>query len=78
MQLAASQHGKVIEPLLSLSVDFYIRVFVRVWSSPISVKAIAAKHGICYICRGCLVSNISTTINIPFRPNLVLLLIITV
>ncbi|CAH8543568.1 unnamed protein product [Schistosoma intercalatum] len=58
MQLAASQHGKVIEPLLSLSVDFYIRVFVRVWSSPISVKAIAAKHGICYICRGCLAHHI--------------------
>ncbi|VDP24696.1 unnamed protein product [Schistosoma margrebowiei] len=58
MQLAASQHGKVIEPLLSLSVDFYIRVFVRVWSSPLSVKAIAAKHGICYICRGCLAYHI--------------------
>uniref|UniRef100_A0A5K4F6H5 tRNA (guanine(26)-N(2))-dimethyltransferase n=1 Tax=Schistosoma mansoni TaxID=6183 RepID=A0A5K4F6H5_SCHMA len=58
MQLAASQHGKVIEPLLSLSVDFYIRVFVRVWSSPISVKAIAAKHGICYICPGCLAYHI--------------------
>ena len=76
MQLAASQHGKVIEPLLSLSVDFYIRVFVRVWSSPISVKAIAAKHGICYICPGCLVSIIFTTMSISSRSNLVLLLIV--
>ncbi|CAH8560059.1 unnamed protein product [Heterobilharzia americana] len=53
MQSAASRYGKVIEPLLSLSVDFYARVFVRVWHSPISVKAIAAKHGICFMCPGC-------------------------
>ncbi|CAL8105884.1 unnamed protein product [Calicophoron daubneyi] len=53
IQLAASRHGRVIEPLISLSVDFYARVFVRVWSSPGSVKAIAAKHAICYTCTGC-------------------------
>ncbi|CAH8295148.1 unnamed protein product [Schistosoma turkestanicum] len=58
MQLAASRHGKIIEPLLSLSVDFYARVFVRVWSSRLSVKAIAAKHGICYVCPGCLAYHI--------------------
>ncbi|KAH8876388.1 hypothetical protein KSF78_0004941 [Schistosoma japonicum] len=58
LQLAASRHGKIIEPLLSLSVDFYARVFVRVWSSPLSVKAIAAKHGICYVCSGCLAYHI--------------------
>ncbi|KAH8876389.1 hypothetical protein KSF78_0004941 [Schistosoma japonicum] len=58
LQLAASRHGKIIEPLLSLSVDFYARVFVRVWSSPLSVKAIAAKHGICYVCSGCLLLDI--------------------
>ncbi|CAH8850012.1 unnamed protein product [Trichobilharzia szidati] len=54
IQSAASRYGKIIEPLLSLSVDFYARIFARVWSSPISVKAIAAKHGICYTCPGCL------------------------
>ncbi|VDP88656.1 unnamed protein product [Echinostoma caproni] len=53
IQLAASRHSRVIEPLLSLSVDFYARVFVRVWSSPGAVKGIAAKHAVCYTCSGC-------------------------
>ncbi|KER30395.1 hypothetical protein T265_03131 [Opisthorchis viverrini] len=53
IQSAASRFGCVIEPLLSLSVDFYVRVFVRVWASPGSVKAIAAKHAICFSCTGC-------------------------
>ena len=29
----AGRHGKVIEPLLSLTVDFYIRLFIRVKDS---------------------------------------------
>ncbi|TGZ72100.1 hypothetical protein CRM22_002289 [Opisthorchis felineus] len=53
IQSAASRFGCVIEPLLSLSVDFYVRVFVRIWASPGSVKAIAAKHAICFSCTGC-------------------------
>ncbi|TPP60952.1 tRNA (Guanine(26)-N(2))-dimethyltransferase, partial [Fasciola gigantica] len=53
IQQAASRHSRVIEPLISLSVDFYARVFVRLWSSPGAVKGIAAKHAICYTCSGC-------------------------
>lgn len=30
----ANRYGKYIEPLLSVSVDFYIRVFVRVFVGP--------------------------------------------
>ena len=35
---AANKHKKHIVPWLSLSVDFYIRVFVRVYESPAEVK----------------------------------------
>jgi tRNA (guanine26-N2/guanine27-N2)-dimethyltransferase len=35
---AANKHKKYIVPWLSLSVDFYIRVFVRVYESPAEVK----------------------------------------
>ncbi|KAF7256544.1 hypothetical protein EG68_07220, partial [Paragonimus skrjabini miyazakii] len=56
IQSAASRHSRVIEPLLSLSIDFYARVFVRVWTSAGSVKAVAAKHAICFTCTGCAVS----------------------
>lgn len=30
----ANRYGRYIEPLLSISADFYIRVFVRVYNSP--------------------------------------------
>lgn len=30
----ANRYGRYIEPLLSISADFYIRVFVRIYSSP--------------------------------------------
>jgi tRNA (guanine26-N2/guanine27-N2)-dimethyltransferase len=34
----ASRYGRYIKPLLSVSTDFYIRVFVRVWTSKLQVK----------------------------------------
>lgn len=34
----ASRYGRYIEPLLSLSIDFYVRIFVRVQTSAIEVK----------------------------------------
>lgn len=36
----AGRYGRHIEPLLSLSIDFYMRVFVRVATSPKEVKAL--------------------------------------
>lgn len=35
---AASRYGRYIEPLLSLSIDFYVRVFVRIKTAPLEVK----------------------------------------
>ena len=34
----AIRYGRYIEPLLSLSIDFYIRIFVRIHAAPIEVK----------------------------------------
>ncbi|KAF2834892.1 N2,N2-dimethylguanosine tRNA methyltransferase [Patellaria atrata CBS 101060] len=51
---AAARHGLAIEPLLSLSIDFYIRIFIRVRKSPADVKFLAGKTMIVYSCdAGC-------------------------
>lgn len=50
----AARYGMAIEPLLSLSVDFYARVFVRVFRSPAEVKFHAGKTMLVYSCdSGC-------------------------
>lgn len=50
----AGRYGLSIEPLLSLSVDFYIRIFVRIRRSPIEVKFLASKTMVVYNCdEGC-------------------------
>lgn len=36
----AARYGRHIEPLLSLSIDFYVRLFIRVATSPKEVKAL--------------------------------------
>ncbi|EEH43964.1 N2,N2-dimethylguanosine tRNA methyltransferase [Paracoccidioides brasiliensis Pb18] len=51
---SGAKYGLSIEPLLSLSIDFYARVFVRMHRSPASVKFIAGKSMIVYTCdNGC-------------------------
>ncbi|KAK9476160.1 N2,N2-dimethylguanosine tRNA methyltransferase-domain-containing protein [Lipomyces japonicus] len=50
---AAARYGKSIEPLLSLSIDFYVRVFVKVRNSPLETKLLASKTMITYTCTGC-------------------------
>lgn len=35
---SAARYGRYIHPLMSLSIDFYIRLFVRVHAAPIEVK----------------------------------------
>ncbi|KAI0158831.1 N2,N2-dimethylguanosine tRNA methyltransferase [Pestalotiopsis sp. NC0098] len=50
----AARHGLAIEPLLSLSIDYYLRVFVRIRKSPASVKFLAGKTMNVYSCdQGC-------------------------
>jgi len=51
---SAARYGMAIEPLLSLSIDYYARVFVRVRRAPIDVKLLAGKTMIVYHCEsGC-------------------------
>ncbi|KAG8816924.1 RNA methyltransferase tRNA(m5U54)methyltransferase [Serendipita sp. 399] len=50
---AASRYGRSITPLLSLSIDFYVRLFVRVKTSPIEVKKLLSQLATYYICTTC-------------------------
>ena len=50
----AAKYGLAIEPLLSLSIDFYVRMFIRVTKSPADVKFLAGKTMLAYGCdSGC-------------------------
>ncbi|KAL8904399.1 MAG: hypothetical protein Q9207_003295 [Kuettlingeria erythrocarpa] len=51
---SAARYGFAIEPLLSLNIDFYVRLFVRIKRAPIEVKCLANKTMIVYNCdQGC-------------------------
>lgn len=50
---SAAKYKKTIEPLLCLSIDFYVRVFVKVKTSPIEVKNLQSKTMITYHCSQC-------------------------
>ncbi len=49
----AAKYGKSIEPLLCLSIDFYIRMFIRVHNSPIQVKKLASSTMLTFKCSQC-------------------------
>ncbi|KPI41357.1 tRNA (guanine(26)-N(2))-dimethyltransferase, mitochondrial [Cyphellophora attinorum] len=50
----AAKYGLAVEPLLSLSIDFYARVFLRIHRSPNEVKLLAGTTMITYNCdSGC-------------------------
>lgn len=50
---SAAKYKKSIEPLLSLSIDFYVRVFVKVKTNPTKVKDLQHNTMITYVCSGC-------------------------
>lgn len=50
---SAAKYKRCIEPLLSLSIDYYVRVFVRVRTSPIEVKLLQSKSILTYYCSQC-------------------------
>lgn len=49
----ANRYGRYIVPVLSMSVDFYVRIFVRVYTSPILVKQSICKLAMVYVCPSC-------------------------
>ncbi|KAL7009826.1 RNA methyltransferase tRNA(m5U54)methyltransferase [Cystobasidiomycetes sp. EMM_F5] len=50
---SAARYGRYIEPLLSLSIDYYLRVFVRIQTRPEQVKRLASQTGHVFVCHGC-------------------------
>ncbi|TQV96160.1 hypothetical protein V2A60_003400 [Cordyceps javanica] len=51
---SAARYGLTIEPQLSLSIDFYTKVFIRVTKSPQAVKFLGSKTMVVYSCdNGC-------------------------
>lgn len=50
---SAARYGRYIQPLLTLSIDFYMRTFVRVWTGPSQVKSLATNTGTVYVCNHC-------------------------
>uniref|UniRef100_A0A7E4VZN3 tRNA (guanine(26)-N(2))-dimethyltransferase n=1 Tax=Panagrellus redivivus TaxID=6233 RepID=A0A7E4VZN3_PANRE len=61
----ANRYGRYIEPLASFSIDFYVRVFVKVHTSPSRAKESVTKVSNVLICTGCnafeLVPLVKTT-----------------
>ena len=49
----AGRYKRYIQPLVSLSADFYIRLFVRVFTSASEVKRSASKKSYVFHCNGC-------------------------
>lgn len=53
METHANRYKRYIKPLLSISVDFYVRVFVQVFTSASEVKRSASKNCLVFMCIGC-------------------------
>lgn len=51
--VAAARHKRVVEPLVCCSVDFYIRCFVRIRTSPYGCKRLATQTSLVFQCCGC-------------------------
>eukprot|EP00927_Polykrikos_kofoidii_P084115 TRINITY_DN8784_c0_g1_i1.p1 TRINITY_DN8784_c0_g1~~TRINITY_DN8784_c0_g1_i1.p1 ORF type:complete len:611 (-),score=100.53 TRINITY_DN8784_c0_g1_i1:207-2039(-) len=49
----AAKYGREAQPLMSVSIDFYVRIFVRIWASPARAKHHASKTGVVHQCVQC-------------------------
>lgn len=49
----ANRYGRYIVPLISISADFYVRVFVRIFTSQSKTKQTASKLALVHQCVGC-------------------------
>ncbi|KAJ2949554.1 hypothetical protein O0L34_g15473 [Tuta absoluta] len=63
----ANRYSRYIVPLLSISADFYIRVFVKVYTGAIHCKQTTSKLSMVYQCVGC--DNITLQPLGGFKPN---------
>ncbi|XP_060073632.1 tRNA (guanine(26)-N(2))-dimethyltransferase-like [Ylistrum balloti] len=53
LETTANRYSRYIVPMISISADFYIRVFVRVFTSAAKVKLSSLKLANIYHCSGC-------------------------
>jgi tRNA (guanine26-N2/guanine27-N2)-dimethyltransferase len=53
LESTANRYGRYIKPLLSVSIDFYVRVFVRVFTSQAACKDSGTKQSMVFQCTGC-------------------------
>jgi tRNA (guanine26-N2/guanine27-N2)-dimethyltransferase len=53
IETAAIRYGRYIKPLISISVDFYIRIAVQVFTSPSEAKKAATNSALVYNCVTC-------------------------
>jgi len=53
LETAAAKYQRHVHPVLCVSVDFYVRVFVRVFRSPAEVKKSCLKRGYVFQSTGC-------------------------
>ncbi|ORY41694.1 TRM-domain-containing protein [Rhizoclosmatium globosum] len=53
IQNSAARYGRAIEPLMSCSIDFYVRVFVRVTTNAALCKQMVSKASMIYSCVSC-------------------------
>ncbi|XP_068622642.1 tRNA (guanine(26)-N(2))-dimethyltransferase isoform X2 [Battus philenor] len=63
----ANRYSRYIVPMLSISADFYIRVFVKIYSGAIHCKKTTSKLSMVYQCVGC--DNITLQPLGGFKPN---------
>ncbi|KAI5062041.1 hypothetical protein GOP47_0022580 [Adiantum capillus-veneris] len=63
----ANRYKRYIIPVLSVSIDFYVRVFVRIYTSPKAVKASASKLSYLYQCVGCDAFHLQPVGRIVYR-----------
>jgi tRNA (guanine26-N2/guanine27-N2)-dimethyltransferase len=47
--VTAGKYGRAIEPLVCLSIDFYVRLFIKVVQSPAQVKYLA-RYAVPFVC----------------------------
>ena len=53
IEMQANRYKRYIKPILSASIDFYIRIFVRVYTSPLEIKSTCSKISYVYQSCGC-------------------------
>jgi len=53
IESVAARYQRTITPLLSFSIDFYVRIFFRVNTSPLGAKFSASKQSLVYSCVRC-------------------------